>query len=77
MRAIGLRQCSESRKQFTPYEVFHGEIPQNSPTPFLKPGCCKYKRMNKMDPNARDFFIQALPEIIHERVSAYSCTQER
>ena len=35
------------------HEMFYGEIPQNSPIPFLKPGYCKYKRMNKMDPKAR------------------------
>ena len=37
----------------SPHEVFYGEIPQNSPIPFLKPGYCKYKRMNKMDPEAK------------------------
>ena len=37
----------------SPHEIFYREIPQNSPIPFLKPGYCKYKRMNKMDPKAR------------------------
>ena len=41
----------------SPHEMFYGEIPQNSPIPFLKPGYCKYKRMNKMDPKARECFI--------------------
>ena len=36
--------------------MVYGEIPQNSPIPFLKPGYCKYKRMNKMDPKARECF---------------------
>ena len=40
-----------------PHDMFYGEIPQNSPIPFLKPGYCKYKRMNKMDPKARECFI--------------------
>ena len=29
----------------SPYHMFYGEILQNSPIPFLKPGHCKYKRM--------------------------------
>ena len=37
----------------SPHEMFYGEIPQNSPIPFLKPG---YKRMNNMDPKARECF---------------------
>ena len=41
----------------SPHGMFYGEIPQNSPIPFLKPGYCKYKRMNKMDPKARECFI--------------------
>ena len=40
----------------SPHEMFHGEIPQNSPILFLKPGYCKYKRMNKMDLKAREYF---------------------
>ena len=40
----------------SPHEMFYGEIPQNSPIPFLKPGYCKYKRMNKMDPKPRECF---------------------
>ena len=40
----------------SPHEMFYGEIPQNSPIPFLKPGYCKYKRMNKMGPKARICF---------------------
>ena len=38
------------------HEMFYGEIPQNSPIPFLKPGYCKFKCMNKMDPKAREYF---------------------
>ena len=37
----------------SPHEMFYGEIPQNSPIPFLNPGHCKYKRMNKLDPKAK------------------------
>ena len=40
----------------SPHDMFYGEIPQNSPIPFLKPGYCKYKRMNKMDPKPRECF---------------------
>ena len=40
----------------SPHEMFYGEIPENSPIPFLKPGYFTYKRMNKMDPNARECF---------------------
>ena len=40
----------------SPHEIVYGEIPQNSPIPFLKPGYCKYKRMNKMDLKARKCF---------------------
>ena len=39
-----------------PYEIFYGEPSQTSPIPFLNPGFCKYKRMNKMDPKARECF---------------------
>ena len=45
----------------SPHEMFHGEIPQNSPIPFLKPGYCKYKHTNKMDPKARESFYLAPP----------------
>ena len=38
----------------SPREMFYREIPQNSPIPFLKPGYCKCKRTNKMDPKARE-----------------------
>ena len=44
----------------SPHEMFYGEIPPNSPIPFLKPGYCKYKRMNKMDPKARERFYLGL-----------------
>ena len=44
----------------SPHEMFYGEIPQNSPIPLLKPGYCKYKRMNKMDPKAREYFLSRL-----------------
>ena len=37
----------------SPREMFYGEIPENSPIPFLKRGYCKYKRVNKMEPKAR------------------------
>ena len=40
----------------SPHDMFYGEIPPNSPILFLKPGYCKYKRMNKMDPKARGCF---------------------
>ena len=40
----------------SPHEMFYGEIAQNSPIPFLKPEYCKHKRMNKMDPKARECF---------------------
>ena len=40
----------------SPHETFYGEIPQNSPIPFLKPGYGNYKRMNKIDPKARQCF---------------------
>ena len=40
--------------------MFYGEIPQNSPIPFLKPRYCKYKRMNKMDLKARECFYLGL-----------------
>ena len=40
----------------SPYEMFYGEPSQTSPIPFLKPGFCKYERMNKMDPKARECF---------------------
>ena len=38
----------------SPYEIFYREPSQTSPIPFLKPGFCNYKRMNKMDPKARE-----------------------
>ena len=40
----------------SPYEMFYGEPSQTSPIPFLKPGLCKYKRMHKMNPKARECF---------------------
>ena len=40
----------------SPHEIFYGEVPHSSPILFLKPGYCKYKRMNKMDPKARECF---------------------
>ena len=40
----------------SPHEMFYGEVLQKSPMPFLKPGYFKYKRMNKMDPKARECF---------------------
>ena len=36
-----------------PHEMFYGEIPHTSPTPFMKLGYCKYKRINKIDLKAR------------------------
>ena len=39
-----------------PHEMFYGVTPQSSPIPFLKPGSCKFKRANKMDPKARECF---------------------
>ena len=36
--------------------MFYGVTPQSSPTPFLKPGFCKFKRKNKMGPKARERF---------------------
>ena len=38
----------------SPHEIFYGEIPQDSPVPFLKPGYCRYQRTNKMDLKARE-----------------------
>ena len=52
----------------SPHEIFYGEIPQDSPIPFLKPGYCKYKRMNKMDPKARECFY-LVPARNHPRES--------
>ena len=40
-----------------PYEMFYGETSQSSPMPFLKPGFCKFKRTNKMDPKTKECFI--------------------
>ena len=40
----------------SPHETFYGVTPQSSPIPFLKPGFCKFKRTNKMDPKARECF---------------------
>ena len=41
----------------SPHYIFYGKIPQNSPTPFPRPGYCKYKRTtNKMEPKARECF---------------------
>ena len=40
----------------SPHEMLYGETPQSSPIPFLKPGYCKFKRTNKMDPKARESF---------------------
>ena len=61
-----------------PHEMLYGEIPKNSPIPFLKPGYCKYNCMNTMDLKAREcFYLDSVPEIIHVRVSAYSYTRER
>ena len=40
----------------SPHEMFYGVTPQSSPIPFLKPGFCKFKRTNKMDPKARGCF---------------------
>ena len=40
----------------SPHEMFYGVAPQSSPIPFLKPGFCKFKRTNKMDPEAREYF---------------------
>ena len=41
---------------FSPHEKFYGVTPQSSPIPFLKPGLCKFKHKNKMDPKARECF---------------------
>ena len=40
----------------SPHEMFYGKIPQTSSISFLKPRYCKYKRMIKMDPKARECF---------------------
>ena len=40
----------------SPHDIFYGVTPQSSPIPFLKPGFCKFKRANKMDPKARECF---------------------
>ena len=40
----------------SPHEMFYGVTPQSSPMPFLKPGFCKFKRGNKVDPKARECF---------------------
>ena len=40
----------------SPHEMFYGVTPQSSPIPFLKPGFCKFKRTNNMDPKARECF---------------------
>ncbi|CAM9569949.1 unnamed protein product [Ascophyllum nodosum] len=40
----------------SPHEMFYGETPRSSPIPFLKPGFCKFKRTNKIDPKARECF---------------------
>ena len=45
-----------SSRNRSPYEMFYGEPSQTSPIPFLKPGFCKCKRTNKMDPTARVCF---------------------
>ena len=39
----------------SPQEIFYGETPQSSPISFLKPGFCKFKRTNKIDPKAREY----------------------
>ena len=39
-----------------PHEMLYGEPSQTSLIPFLKPGFCKYKRMNKIDPKTRECF---------------------
>ena len=36
--------------------MFYGVTPRWSPIPFLKPGLCKFKRANKMDPKAKECF---------------------
>ena len=41
----------------SPQEMFYGVTPQSSSIPFLKPGFCKFKRINKMDPKARECFF--------------------
>ena len=57
MRTIGLRLTVANPGNRSPHEMLYGEIPQNSPIPFLKPGYCKYKRMlHKMDPKVRECF---------------------
>ena len=40
----------------SPHEMFYGVTSQSSPIPFLKPGFCKFKLTNKMDPKARECF---------------------
>ena len=40
----------------SPHEMFYGVTPQSSPIPFLKPGFCKSKRTNKMNPKAGECF---------------------
>ena len=40
----------------SPHEMFYRVTPQSSPIPFLKPGFCKFKRTNKIDPKARECF---------------------
>ena len=52
----------------SPHEIFYGNIPQNSPISFLKPGYCKYKHTNEMDPKARECFYVGLA-INHPRES--------
>ena len=40
--------------------MYYGETPQSSLIPFLKPGFCKFKRTNKVDPKARGCFYLGL-----------------
>ena len=40
----------------SPHEMFYEKTPQSSPIPFLKPGFCKFKRTDKMDQKAREYF---------------------
>ena len=39
----------------SPYEMFYGKPSRTSPIPFLKPGFCMYKRMNKMNSKSIEY----------------------
>lgn len=60
--ALNCTTASANPGNKSPHEMWHGSPPDSSPFPFLKPGFCREKRTNKLQPNAqRCWYLSPAP----------------